>query len=332
MSRHQINRGLIARMALAAVLLVGFVWAGSKLDWRLVGRQLHTASLTSELAMLACWIAALFIRPLRLLLLLRTFARQPGAHYSHVWSADMIAMAGNSVLPARAGDMTMAFVLRRGLDVPTTSLLSLVLVDRFFDFAVVVVIFVPALAFAPTIAPWASDVTQTLLVTLALLVAGLFVVIRFRAYWLVLCDRLLVRHERWRSFIHELLSGLAIIDKIGILLPVIVLSLFLWGATILSYKFAIGSIWPGAPLTAAGLAASAVALSSVIPLTPGGIGVFQATVVLVLSLFGVAAEPALAVAIMAHVTQLGAVLFFAVVAMARQGIGIRSLMAARTMR
>ena len=328
--KHSFKGILFVRIFLLLLFLAFIAWVSAKLDWPLIVRQLGAASLPAEAAMAAAWLTALFIRPLRLLRLLRALAPDIKQHYWHVWSADIVAMAVNSIMPMRAGDMMMAFILRQGPGIPTASVFSAVLIDRFFDFVTVVVIFVAALSVAPTVAPWASDVTITLLVALAVLIGGLGVAIRLRRFWGALFDRLLVsiaprRSERGRILLRDLFDGLALMDKLHVVVPVVLLSIALWSATITSYWFGMSAIWPSVSFEAAAFAAAAIALSFVVPLTPGGIGVFHAAAVLALSLFGVPAEAALAFAIIAHVFQLSSVLVLATIALICQGISIRSL-------
>jgi uncharacterized protein (TIRG00374 family) len=309
-------------------------WAAWTLDWRLIGSKLASASLPDMAAMAAAWLAALFIRPVRLLILLGAVSPEVKRQYWPTWSASLIAMAMNSVVPMRAGDMTMAFVLRQGLGVPTARAFSAMLVDRFFDFTTVIVIFVAALAMAPTVVPWAADLSVTLLAALAVLVVGLWLAVGLRRQWLDLFDRLLSAlvprsGEHLRAQVRELFTGVAVVDGLGTMAAVLLLSIGLWGVIIFSYWYGASAVWPSVSFAAAAFAAGAVALSFVVPLAPGGFGVFHAAVVLALSLFGVPAEPALAFAIVAHVFQLGSVLVLAVVAVICQRISIRSLTAIR---
>ncbi len=284
--------------------------------------------------MAVSWIVALLFRPLRLLVLVKAMMPEIRRRYWPLWSANVIAMATNSVIPMRAGDVMMAFVLRQSLGVSTARSSSLVVVDRFFDFATVIVIFVSALSAAPTVAPWAANVTITLLAALALLVGGLWLVIRMRGLWMTLLERMLSRMnvqkaERLKSIGHELLAGLAQIESLKVVGPVLLFSICLWAMTIVSFWFGIRAVWPEASVMAAALAVGAVALSFAVPVAPGGFGVFHGAVVLALSLFGIPVEPALAFAIVAHAFQIGSVLVFGMIAMIWQGISIRSLATAR---
>lgn len=320
----------LAKATISACLAVVIIWAGTRLDWGRIWQQLQAASLPLELAMAVAWTGALLVRPLRMMVLMGAMAPEVRRRYWPVWSADMIAMAVNSVVPMRAGDMMMAFVLNQGLGIRTPRAMSVVLVDRFFDFATVMVMFMVMLAAAPTVVPWAHDVTITLAVTLALLIAGLWLVIHMHELWKRMLDRVFAlfpgeRSEKWRQRVHELLDGLGMIDRPGILVAVVGTSILMWGAITASYWFGVQAVWPHMTIPPAAFAASAVALSFIVPLAPGGLGVFHGAAVLALSLFGVPPEPALAFAIVAHAWQMGSVLILGTVSLFWQGISLRSL-------
>lgn len=325
---------LIMRGLLLAIFAVIIVWAVQKFDWSLIWAQLRAASIPLEIAMAAAWLAALFFRPLRLFVLMAAMAPDVKRRYWPIWSADVIAMAMNSVIPMRAGDMMMAFVLRQGLGVGLLRGTSMVFVDRFFDFATVIVMFVVMLAAAPTFVPWAGDVTVTLVVALVLLVGGLVLAVRLHRVWSSFLERLFVRlpphvGEKWHERARDLLGGLASIDRPATIAIVLALSVLMWGTISASYWFGVQAVWPHMTIPAAAFVASALALSFVVPLAPGGFGVYHGVAVVALSLFGVPAEPALAFAIVAHAFQMGSSLVFGAFCLLWHGMSIRSLAAAR---
>jgi uncharacterized protein (TIRG00374 family) len=325
---------LIVRLIVAAVFLMAIGWAARRFDWDLILLQLRQASLPCELAMAVAWLVALFIRPLRMSVLMAAMAPGVRRHYWPIWSADVIAMAVNSIIPMRAGDATMAFVLKQGLGVRAARATSVVIVDRFFDFATVVVMFVVMLAAAPRVVPWAHDVSISLLAVLILLACGMWIVIRTRRFWQRGVDWLFARpflHRRQglRQAVHDLLGGLALVDRFGVIASVIVLSIFMWAAIVASYWFGIQAFWPQATIPAAAFAASVVALSFVVPIAPGGFGVFHGAVVLALALFEVPAEPALAFGIVAHAFQMGSVILLGSLSVLWQGLSVRNLIATR---
>jgi glycosyltransferase 2 family protein len=317
-------------MGLFVVFLAVVVWGASAVDWRLVGRQLRTADIPFEIAMGAAWLVALCIRPLRMKVLIGAMAPEAKNPYGAIWSADIIAMSMNSVLPMRAGDMMMAFVLRPSIGITTARATSVMLVDRFADFATVVVLFVTMLAMAPTVIPWAHDTTISIGTGLVLLVGGLWVVVHKRQIWLGLLESVLGRAFPRRAQMllrpaHDLFDGFALIDRLGTLGAVGALSILQWATISCCYWFGINGIAPHVGLTAAAFAASSVALGFIVPIAPGGFGVFHGVVVLAFSIFGVPPEPALAFAIVAHAFQMGSVLALGVITMMWRGISWRTL-------
>ncbi len=325
---------LLLRLGLFAGILGALLWAWAKLDWGLVRHELGNADVSYEIAMAAAWILALFIRPLRMVVLIRTMAPEARRGYWPVWSADIVAMAMNSVIPMRAGDVMMAFSLRRSIGIRAARGTSVVVVDRFFDFATVLVIFVMTLAMAPTVIPWAQNITLSIVLALLLLAGGLWASIRFGGVWLELFERALSRALPQRVVqalrpAHDLVAGLALVDRLPIVGVVAALSVVQWAVITSSYWFGISAFLPGVSVAAAGFAACAVALSFIVPIAPGGFGVFHGAVVLALSLFGVPFEPALAFAIVAHAFQMGSVVVIGIVCFLWQGVSLRELANAR---
>jgi uncharacterized protein (TIRG00374 family) len=278
------------------------------------------------------WIAALLLRPVRLMVLLQAMAPQlPARRYGAVWSASIVAMGLNTVVPMRAGDMAMALLLNQGIGIGVPRAFSAMLVDRFFDFTTVIVMFVCALAVAPVAAAWTVGLLPSMSLAVIGLALGLWLLVHLRPFWLAVIGRLLsrlgaARRAAWQARAEELFGGFASIDRLPVLSAVILLSLALWLVIAASYWSGIAAVWPAAPPAAAAFAASAVALSFVVPITPGGVGVFHGACVLALSLFEVPFEPALAFAIVAHAFQVGAVMVLALVTSVIQGISLRSLL------
>jgi uncharacterized protein (TIRG00374 family) len=314
---------LVALLALA-------VWAFARLDWQAVGRNIASASLPEIAAMMVTWLAALFVRPLRLAMLIGAISPEVSRRYWAVWAADVIAVAVNSVIPLRAGDMTMALVMRQSIGLATARGFSLVFVDRFFDLLTVVVLFYSALSVAPTVAPWATNLSVTLPIGLAALIGLLWLVIRLRGFWIATADRLLERlsprrREKWSLRLHELFDGLTAVNRPGVIGLAVLLSVLLWGLTSTAYWLCVNAIWPAAPYAAGAFAAAAVALSFIVPSTPAGVGVFHAVAVIAFSLFHVPVEPALAAAIVCHALMLGMILILAGIAVVVYGLNLRSL-------
>lgn len=319
-----------------ALLLIG-VFAASRLDWQLVLQRLREADASLMIGMAGAWIVALCIRPLRLMVLARALAPQSRPKYMQTWSADMVAMAMNSVIPMRAGDIMMTVTLGQNLGITTARATSVMLVDRFFDFATVMVMFATTLTMIPTSVPWAHQALVVCIATLSVLSLGLWLVIHQRRLWMLALERLFAKASspfmsKVLGQAHDLFDGFARVDNLKTASLVVLLSTCQWTAVAASYWFGVGSVWPQVTFGASAFAAATVALSFIVPIAPGGFGVFHGAVVLALTIFSVPVEPAIAFAIVAHVFQLGSVLIFGVLSMLAQGISFRALAALRNVR
>ncbi len=308
---------------------MALAWAAKHLDWGVIVLHLKSASVLLIIAMALVWTAGLFVRPVRMFILIRAMLPVPWRAYWTVWSADVIAMIANSIAPMRAGDAIIPFILRKDLGTRAANLFPLVLVDRFFDFATVIVILVSMLAAVPTVVPWANNVMIALIGGLILLMSGLWFSIHKRNVWVPFLDRIGRRSGAdsecgWPRKVHDLIAGFAVIDSARVVAPALLLSVVFWVGTTLAYWLGAVALHAEISLTAAALAAAIVALSFVVPL-PGGIGVFHASWVLALSLYGIPAETALAIAIVVHAVLMASAFGVAFVALAMQRISLRSL-------
>lgn len=278
------------------------------------------------------WLAVLLVRPVRLMVLIDAMSPESPRRYGAVWSAIILAMGLNTVVPLRAGDIATALLLRQGLGIRVPRAFSALIVDRFFDLVTVIALFVGALLVAPIATNWTAGLVPSMLFALLCLIFGLWLIIHFRATWLGLIHRGLSwlappRQARWGMQADELFDGFARIEKATVLVKLIALSILIWLITTLSYWFGILATWPSASLGAAAFTASAAALVFVVPLTPTGIGVFHGACVLALSVFQVPLEPALAFAVVAHALQVISVLVLAVAASFGQRLSLRTLLA-----
>jgi uncharacterized protein (TIRG00374 family) len=311
------RRSWILRLPLLVAFAALFYFAVRAIDWSRLAQELATAQPVYVIAMMAAWSAMLFLRPLRMLLLLRAVSRTVPGAYRSIWVAHVIGMAVNSIVPMRGGDVVMALLFRQRLGVNVPQALSVILVDRVCDTAAVAGVFLGALVFLPAAASWAHGLALALIAGLALGLAALALTVRLRAPFLAWLAGRLARFERgarWHALAQDLLSGLATFRTARFTSFIVLVTAALWGTTVLAYWLGIRAVIAGVSAAAAGFAVGAVGLSFIVPLVPGGFGVFHAAVVFALQAFGVALEPALAFAIIAHALQLMSALVLAAIA------------------
>jgi len=312
--------------------LVGatITWILARLDWQEFRHRLADASSGYLALMLAVWLIVLLVRPVRFRFLINVFDRGGRAPYAPIWSAMMIAGAVNSLVPMRAGDALIVVFMRQRLGIGVQRTFSVIATDWACDFLCVAAAFVGALAFAPAVAAWTQHVVTVLAVVVALAVVGAAAVLYHRAFVLTILDRVLGRlTPRWQKrgleMAEELLASFATIATWKVAVPLSLISALIWMLTGLSYWLGLRAFALDPPAAAAIFNMAAVTLSFAVPLGPGGMGAFEASSVLALSVFDVPLAAAIAFAIVAHVCQLGSILLFAAISALTHPVHLQSL-------
>ncbi len=217
----------------------------------------------------------------------------------------VIGYMANNILPWRIGEFVRAYVLRERRGLATSASLATIAVERIFDgltmlaFLLVASLFIPLDAQLRRLAGVATAVFGILLLVLILLVAS--DTLRARMMALILRPFPAALATRLHDLVESFVGGLGILRSWRELGVVALCSLLAWGLESAMYlslapAFRLPLGVPGALLT------TAVAnLATLIPSTPGYIGVFEAGVVLVVNgLLGIAAGTALSYAIVVH--------------------------------
>lgn len=326
------NSKLAIRLVVIAIFSLGAAWALTRVDWAAFQRRILEASPTDLALMLLMWVTALLLRPLRFQFLLRVLghARVP---YTQVWTANQLGMAVNSFTAMRAGDVVVALFLRHRLGIDIHRSLTVMAADALCDFLCVALLFLTALSFAPISPAWTTHAAPVLAVVSMVVLVAMALVIRFRSGVLAITDRVLARidrpwAERLREMAHDVLAGVAAISHWRVCVPLILISAGIWVVIGASYWFGLRAVSIEPSVAAASFAMSAVALSFIVPLGPGGLGAFEAAAVVSLSVFDVPLEAAIPFAVIAHAFQLGSALLLAMLAVTTQKVDYRSLLKA----
>lgn len=217
----------------------------------------------------------------------------------------VIGYMANNILPWRLGEFVRAYALRERAGVRNSASLATIAVERVFDgltmlgFLLVASLFIPINDQLRRLAFLATAIFGILLVALVIGVRSE----KTRAWTLALVGRFLPEpiSARLTAIVENFVHGLQVLRTKGDLAAVAGLSLLIWGLEASMY-LAIAPAFR-LPLGPAGaLMTTAVAnLATLIPSTPGYIGVFETGVVLVLNgLLGVNRELALSYAIVVH--------------------------------
>ena len=301
--RRQLIRGLLG-IAISVVALA-LVLRGANLE--AVGRAISGASPAWLLAVAGCIILDVVCRAVRWQGLLAPIRAVP---VIRTLAYLLIGYLANNVLPARLGELVRSHYCGDREGISRTTTLGTIVVERVVDTAVLVAIASAAILLLHVRGVLVSAVLLGIGVT-GLLVVGL--ALALVAHRLPFADRAVAAVERWPTVIRiagKLRGGLAVIQRPRTLLAAIAWSLLAWGATVVAFAaagHAVGSelSWGQAALLGAG-----TSLATAIPAGPANLGTFEFAAVKIAAVFGVAADPAFALAILVHaviliVTSLG---------------------------
>jgi uncharacterized protein (TIRG00374 family) len=216
----------------------------------------------------------------------------------------LVGYLANNVLPARLGELVRSHDLGERTGISRSTILGTIVVERVVDTVVVVAIAALAILVLSVRGIVASAVLVGLAVS-ALLVVGIGVGIA--AHRLPGADRLRTFVSRWPR-VHDLLrrlrAGLRVASDLRTMGMAVLLSVGSWSATVLAFAAAAQAIGIEPTMGQAALLAAGTNLATAIPAAPGYVGTFELAAVTIAGSVGIAAEPALAFAVLVHATTL----------------------------
>lgn len=254
----------------------------------------------------------------------------------------MVGFATNNLLPARLGELARAYLLRQRTGVRKTFALASIFLERVFDgLALVAVILVLSALVKPPGWEQQSDVAATVsfvetMATIVFVGVGLGIVFLLMRHELavrvveVAARALPTRLARFAtSAFGAFVNGLSSMRRPAVVAWTAALSAVVWLIEWGAY-YAVASAFDlglsGAQLAAAcALLLVVVNLGIMLPAAPGYVGTFQFFAVAALSVWGVPREPALAVAIVAHVAQYVLVTAIGLAFFGREHVSLRGL-------
>ncbi len=295
-SRLALRWAWVPVTALVVIVLLRIV------DLERVGHELVTADPWRIAAMLATWLCWLALRPVRMRMLLAATAPQAPVGYNDAFGAHALGNALNGLLPMRAGEFAMLWVLNRRAHVPAANALSAIVLDRLCDLVGAVCLLGIAIAALPTRPQAVADGLAAIAATMLVVVALIAIAVHMRAVAVVVIGRMLPRrwHAKLLPRLEALLAGLSVLARPAVLLRAVLLTGAIWTVTALSFTFGIGAVWPEVGLASGAFTVGVTALAFLVPAAPGGVGIFHAAIVFALSFFAVPAEAALAFALLTH--------------------------------
>lgn len=292
-------------------LLLTIVFLGlafSRVDPTELAERLREANYALVLPAALATLAGYLLRTARWRIIL---AGAVPASFGPLFSILMIGFATNNVLPARLGEFVRAVLLRRRTGLRKTCSLATIFLERLFDGLVLIAI-LAVLSLNLNLPGWGREVQAVSSLVFVGVTAGVRLILTRQS----IAERLLglalrplpKRAGDWvgEAFASFML-GLRGIRRPRVLILTLGLSAAIWLLEGLSYylltyafDFPLGGL---ERVVACGLLLVIVNLGIMIPSAPGYVGTFQFFAVAALAVFGVAAELALSLAIVAHAMQ-----------------------------
>jgi uncharacterized protein (TIRG00374 family) len=280
-----------------AISVVSLYLVIRQVDLGAVGRVLGSAAPGWVAGVTACIAIDVVCRTVRWQGLLAPIQR---VRFVPVLGYLLVGYLANNVLPARLGELVRSHYLGDRENMSRATTLGTIVVERVVDTAVLVAIASAAILLLHVRGVVASAVLVGLGIT-GLLIVGLAAALV--AHRLPYADRAVAAVERWPTVISlagRLRGGLAVAGRPRTVAVAVGWSVVAWSATVVGFAAAGHAV--GVELTwgQAALLAAGVSLATAIPAGPGYLGTFELAAVQIAAVFGVGADPAVALAVLVH--------------------------------
>lgn len=208
--------------------------------------------------------------------------------------AAVVGIGYNGILPAKGGDILKLLFLSRHGGYTMGKSGALIVWERFFDF------FILAMLSCYLFTTGKTEMSFIpLLLLIVLMLSGVYILRKYSSFFYSLYKRIpFIKIKRFLQNAHaEGVDGISM-SRLG---QCVFISICIWGCYFLFFYFSI-SIGVSAQLTLSQLLTvfAVCCLGAAIPSSPGGVGIFEAAMVLSLSWYGVDGSSALCVALVMH--------------------------------
>lgn len=290
-----LNRGKIWSWAvslLLATILLGIALRG--VDWPRIGKTIAGAQWRFLAAATGVTCISYFMRALRWRILLNAEASLPVAP---VFWANMAGYAGNTFLPARAGELIRTLLIRGRSSLSTPYVLTTALSERLMDALALVLCSALLLLGIHSKPAWLESVSRTMAFAAAVGTLAVFVLPHFDDC----LDRAIGRaplpqalRTRLQKASSQVLLGLRAFHHFGRVAGFVLLTAGIWFLDALSTILGANGLGLHFSFSIAMLLIAGMGLGSSLPSTPGYVGIYQFVAVSVLTPFGVPKDAALA--------------------------------------
>ena len=250
------------------------------------------------------------------------------AGFKECFRAINIGYLLNNLFPLRAGEFGRAIVLGNSSGEGPVHVLSIIVIERIFDLMYAAVLLLMTLPLALGL-DWAKPVA---VITLVLVIVGLlvlFLMARYQEKVYSFAEKIGGKYKFVNKYIlpqvNSLLTGLNILNQPKLFLLSLFGSGLSWGVAVLLYWVMLFSVVDQAPFWWGMLADSVLAMGIAVPSAPAALGVFEGSLIGALALVDVPSSDAFAYAVLMHFLQFATTGLFGLVALAKEGRSLGSL-------
>jgi uncharacterized protein (TIRG00374 family) len=311
--------GVVISLALLALLFYGT-------DFRTIGEVLRSANYFYLLPALILYFIGVLFRAIRWHYLLKPIK---SISIWRLFQVTVIGYMANDLLPLRIGELVRAYVLGETEQISKASTLVTIVLERVFDGVTMLLFIGTASLFLPL-----SDYIRTMLLIGTFLFAGvvivLVVVAGLRERFDGLIHKLLTRlPENWAkrglSLVDSFFHGLSVLRNPTDALAALFFSILAWLFEAGMYATLAQGFNIELPYPVFVLCTAVANLITIVPSTPGYIGVFDAPVKAILVLFGVDPNVAASYTLLLHAALIVPVVLLGLVFTWRLGLSVGQL-------
>lgn len=270
------------------------VLALHNINFQAVLAALKTLDLLFVMPVVALCVVVQFLRSYRWGLLLKPLEDVGQLKLFSVTSVGFLAILA---LPARVGELARPYLISSRTGIAMSAALATVVVERIFDIAVVLGIFL----FLFYLFPMPGWLAKSGVIWMAITAAAIAVLIPgVRGKLLGLAEKFPRRLEFLRKWIAQFNSSLTVCTRSGNLLPFLLTTFAIWALNAFSFYLLILAFGFNVPVQAAFIVMIVIIIGIAIPSAPGFIGNWHFACLTGLAVFGVPREQALSYAIVSH--------------------------------
>lgn len=277
---------------------------GLKLDQ--VWHNIRNANYIWLVPSVLVYFAAVIVRTWRWGFMLRPLKR---VSVPRLFPVVVIGYMGNNIFPFRAGELLRSYVLRQREDIPISSSLATVVVERVFDGLVMLAFVFVALPLTPI--PGDDNGRISTMVSLASIaffgaMIVFFILAAFPDHFMRLAEwfagRFLPQRiaEPLLEFLRRFLGGLASLRSFRNVIMIFFTSVLIWLLETVKYWFVMHAFDFQVSFFALMLMNGVVNLATTLPSAPGYVGTFDEPGIEILKLYGVNGNVAAAYTLILH--------------------------------